>query len=605
MPQFAEKVEDQLAKIVIDNEYQTSMMNQDYDFGDYETYLDLFDSERPEKEYDWMSDISIPEFPSHILTQSSIDVGQYFQTRDFVEVYVQESTPEAIASADAEKELQNRTLNRRDLYHYQKFVRAKVINHLLGYVPLECWWEQEIQQDVDERTGEVVEHVLKDQFNYQVLDPRNVFTSPEYCYSYQQKEYVIVRDEATLWKLFEEQEQNDYFNLDYVRESVKGEGTEQTDTHTKTVADTEAKSYPKNLMGTRFDRFKRYGKFWVAEDGSPGIDENGEVVDGAVLEEVVMTFVKCGSKKFLIGFYQTPFIDAMGNPYRPIIRGLCYIHPSKDVGAGDGKYGRELQRGIDDTFNVGNDRTMLATLPTLKGKKYVTEDTESVYIEPGHLMELENPTDVEELIIGDNIQGSMLQLQVLMNKMQQVHSIFPTTMGDMPGKASTTATAIAGADARTNQRSNYKSMTFEYTALTELYWMICQMTYAFAKQETAYKLMGDKMWNFDPAMSYFYKPLSASIETEYAKGEKIKLWISILGYIVNLGHPDAPMLVNYILMQITKLMGDEYEVVFGALLNPNQPLQQGRDTQAQALGGGPSNQTGVPQSQMEVAARGV
>ena len=606
MPKFDENVENHLAKIVIDNEYQTSFANHEHDFSDYETYLDLFDSERPEKEYDWMSDISIPEFPSHILTQSSIDVGQYFQTRDFVEVYVQEGGQEAGAAADAEQELQNRTLNQKDIYHYQKFVRAKTINHLLGHVDIECWWEQDIEYDVDESTGEeVAVGVNRDRFNYQVLDPRNVFTSPEYTYSLQQKEYVILRDEVTLWNLYEEKDQNDYFNLDFIRDNVSGDSTEQTETHKNTVEDVESLNRPANLMGARFDRFKRYGKFWIMDDGSPGIDGNGEVLEGAMLDECVMTFVKYAGTKYMIGFYRTPFISTEGTPYRPLIRGLCYIHPSRDGGVGDGKYAREVQKAIDDTFNVSNDRTMLATLPTLKGKKYVTEDTDSIYIEPGHIMELENTDDVQELLIQSDTSGAMMQLQVLFNKMQQVTSIFPTTMGDVPSESTTTATAVAGAEARTNQRTNYKSMTFEYTALTELYWMISQMTYAFAKEETAWKLMGEKMYNFDPTLNYFYKPLSQSIETEHAKGEKIRLWTTILGYIVNLGHPDAPMLVNFILLKIAGLMGDEYETMFTALLNPNKPLQQGKDTETQALGGGASNERGIPQSQTEIAARGV
>ena len=133
---------DIVAKIVVDHEYTIAEQNQTSDFNDFESYIDMFDAERTEKEYYWMSDIFLPEFPSHMLTQSAMDVAQYFQTRDFVECFVMENGIEALAAADANEECINRTLNRRKLYFYHKYVRAKNICNMAGQVYLKCWWEQ-------------------------------------------------------------------------------------------------------------------------------------------------------------------------------------------------------------------------------------------------------------------------------------------------------------------------------------------------------------------------------------------------------------------------------------------------------------------------------
>ena len=299
MPQFDKNVEKRLIGIVLDNEVTTAETNQSEEWGDYEAYLDLFDAERPDKEYDWMSDISLPEFATHMLTQSSIDVEQYFQTRDFVEVYVQDESDEAISASEAEQELQNRTLNRRDLFHYQKYVRAKNINHLNGHVDFKCWWEQEIDYDYDEETGEETEIIKKDGFNYQVLDPRNVLTSAEYAYSLRDKEWTIIRDEVLMWQLGDEAEQKGYFGLEGLELAMSGDETLKTETHIKTVESDKGttQSHAKNLTGVRLDRYERYGKYWVMEDGSPGIDEYGEVIDGAMFDEMIMTFVKAGWHK--------------------------------------------------------------------------------------------------------------------------------------------------------------------------------------------------------------------------------------------------------------------------------------------------------------------
>ena len=148
--------------------------------------------------------------------------------------------------------------------------------------------------------------------------------------------------------------------------------------------------------------------------------------------------------------------------------------------------------------------------------------TTEVYIEPGHKIPLENPRDdLEELVISDNIIGSAQMMDLLMSKMQQVDSIHPPAMG-ATGPASTTATAVAGAEQHTDIRSNYKALTFENTFLIELYWMILNMTWTFAHPSTGEKLMGDKVVDFHPEKEYYYKPLSQSIEPEHSKVNKIQ-----------------------------------------------------------------------------------
>lgn len=98
-----------LADQIIKGEVEVAKENLDPDNADFENYVSLLDAERHDKEYDWMSDIRIPEFASHFLTQSSVDVAQYFQTRDFVEVYLEDEGEQALANSEASRELLNRT----------------------------------------------------------------------------------------------------------------------------------------------------------------------------------------------------------------------------------------------------------------------------------------------------------------------------------------------------------------------------------------------------------------------------------------------------------------------------------------------------------------
>ena len=308
-------------------EVLTSESNQEDNDNDFESYLGIIDGVRDEKTYEWQSDIRIPEFMSHFLTQAGLDVRQYFSTRDFVEVKINDKSPQAKSSADADKELINRTLNKRDLRYYQKYVRARGINNLIGKVYFKCWWEQEFedqqtgttfeqeQLDVDingapiefdfqqpaTRNNEVplIEPVaVVDRFNFDVWDQRNVFTSNEYVYNLQDKEWITFRSEATLSKLEQDAETNEYFNLDKI-----GKAPEITDTklesYEKGNSRTSNTKQPANSNAQKpYDIFERYGKSWMVEKKGKleiGIGENGEVLPKATYEEMIITIVKSES----------------------------------------------------------------------------------------------------------------------------------------------------------------------------------------------------------------------------------------------------------------------------------------------------------------------
>jgi len=629
---ISENIEKQLAEHIIYNEFKTAKANKTTENQEFESVIDLLDSVRESKQYEWMSDIRIPEFISHVLTQASLDAEQYFQTRDFVEVYVEDESPEAVASAEATKELLNRTLNQRHLYHYAKYMRAKIINNTAGRVYARCWWEQKTKKevigyDLVESEGEFVEKpveetkVLIDRFNYDVIDPRNVFTDNKYCYSLQQKDWIFIRSEKTYEQLLTDQQEMGYINLDRVKELLK-KSTAETTTSKETYNDGYGVSQTKQTKEERpvnkyFDVVERYGKYWCVtvekgEDGEPlvvkpGLDENGLPVEHAELFETIITFAVKDDKAVLIRFQKTPYIDMYGEPYRPLLRGLCYIHPTYDGGLGDGKYVKELQLAIDDTFNISNDRVMLATFPVLKTKRYEAEENPEIYIEPGHKIPLENPKeDLAELQIDSDIGGALNQMALLIKQMEKVDAIFPGTQGDVPGLASTTATAVAGAEQKSNTRANYKSMTFENTFLTDLYWMIQQMAWAFAKPETGEKLMGQKVMDFNPELTYFYKPVSQAIESEQSKRNKIQMWSQLFGQVLNLQHPDTVKILNYILSKMFTYMGDEFVSFGNTLLNPEIPVtQQGQGVPPEkGQQEVPTNQTGLPQSALEVGARG-
>lgn len=630
--------ERQLITQIIDRELVAAQSNTQSKVNDFELSIDLLECERTERNADWMSDIFLPEFPSQMLTQSSIEANQYFQTRDFVEVYLEDEDAKAIASADANRELINRTLNQRHLRFFQKFMRANITKNIGGEVYLRCGWERKYKnqnmkvtrmipsetedvygnaiidrniqqpamvQDVSIESRAVIDY---DRFNFDIIDRRHVFTDNTYCYSLQEKPWIIIRAEKTLDQLYAEADQEGYTDLEALKE-VKPQTETKTSEESYNKDRKEMKVEQKGNMP--FDVYHRYGKTWALvrsydDWGNPleidiGIDDDGNPMEKAELVESIVSIVVSGSARHIIRFIALPFIDAFGNPYRNIIRGQCYIHPTKDEGLGDGKFCRELQVGMNDTFNISNDRVMLATLPTMKGRKYAIEDNPSVYFEPGHTINLENTDDLVEFQISDNIEGALSQIALLKQSMSGVTSIFPPDLGSLPELASTTATAVAGAQQSKNMRANYRSLTNEHTFLNELYWMITQMTWQFATEETAYRLMGNKAPNFDPTAEFTYKPLSQSIESEYSKANKVKELIQLSGLVTPIAavNPKGVPLLNFMLAKIFTYYGDEYATFGKFLLDENAPISPPQGQPGKTTGMAVSNQNGMPMSAME------
>jgi hypothetical protein len=141
--------------------------------------------------------------------------------------------------------------------------------------------------------------------------------------------------------------------------------------------------------------------------------------------------------------------------------------------------------------------------------------------------------------------------------------------------------------------------------LTELYWIILQMTGKFAHPKTGDQLMGEKLYDFDPNADYYYKPVTSAIEPEASKFQTRKDTTTMFGYTAQIPNPNTPKVLNQLLKIFYETFGDKYEGL-GAMFDeraPPMPPTQGGMIEA----GGPqpaSNQSNLPMSAMEQQTRG-
>jgi len=628
------------------DEYTVFGTNHKAEMEDYESNLDIVACRRSEKDYDWMSDLFIPEAPSIFLTEDSQDATQYFASRDFVDVYLEGTSDKDVLACKAAKKLINKMLNNKRIYHFHKYMQAVGIIRLAGYCYVMCWWDQKVEKkqvDVkryaisqeDPETGMLMTHIQADpvydetiyydHFNWQPIDPRNVFTDNTYCYSAQQERAIIIRSEKSYMDLKAVEEDNGYFNLDKLLEI---EPPNETDTSQETYNKDE--KYQKTRKTYAFDVLERYGKQWAIvkerdDFGNPttiepGFDDGGQPLKDAEYILTRQAMVYKGGTKICIRFQAESLRDGAGQPYMPIIRGLCYVHQAKKNGMSDAMYLRELQVAQNDFVNMACDRSKISGFPVFMGSVEESDNMEEIYIEPEHFIPLRDPANFRELSIKDDSRHQLEMYQLCKNVGQQVTSVYPNTMGDV-GAASVTATAVAGADMRSNVRNNYKSLTKEYTLLNELYWQILQMAWQFMHIKTAKQIFEpEEMQAFSAVGDYTYQPVTSSIEQAHSKQKKIMAYDQNIGRLSGLvkSFPGLMKLIIMMEKEILNLQGAEYrsyENVLNELMNAKpvpeeggvpggeQPIQAGQPTDMQPEM--TSNQNNVPVQAPESYARNI
>jgi hypothetical protein len=613
-------VEDVIVKQIY-SEYTIGNDNNTQDNIDFEAALDMFDNVRTERDYDWQSNIPIPEFLNAIQGQTADDVNAYFARKEFVSVNVQSKEPEHIAAADSAKDMIDRTLSKTDLNFFQKYIRISQTKNICGRSYIRCWWEQDIKkikipikhltilEDVDingqpktdpsqqsgtieETVDEEFNEVIRDRFAFDVVDPRNIVYSGEFEYNLRNKNWITLRFESTLHELKRNSETMGYMNLDKL-EGIKLSGETEvkiktTDWDSRGTAKRDPDVTPvKNLMilerwGMDYAIVKKRDVNGHASEIEYGYDERGEPLENAELVHLVQNVAVLNgesSEQILIRYELNPYKDNYGNPYIPLVRGLCYIHPTKDRGFGDDVGYRGLQKAINDTFNANNDNTLMGMLKIIKQPEGFDEDEMPLRIEPMAVW----PANTEVVDFASNTVPAMNQLQMLTSKFNETNA----RDSGVPVLSSAAATTVARAEKQVNVRSQYKNLVFEHTMMGNLYWMIIMMSSQFMLAETAITMLGqESALAFNSDLDYHYKPISESIETDSTSGAKIDRLNTALGYVMNSQNAKAPAVANGILKKIFKLMGKEEEEITGELFDESEPLGGPLDGVTQQGGGG-------------------
>ena len=653
-----QKEQDAIVKVMTD-EMMVSQKNLNKKIEEFEEYYDMIHCVRNYKPNEWESDIYLPEFVSRLLLQVGAFVEQYFSSRDLVEPWAQSSDPQDIFEGEATKLLLNTILNDSDAHYYQKLVRLLMFTFTHGYGIVKGGYVQTVEETIEdfdihtdmeydgngnpmatdgaafedpytqtpsevEREEPIITRVIKeDRPTFDIFPTTAVKMSPEYAYCLNDKEYVSFEVKKNLDELKAEAKDQGYFNLHLLDKSTLD--TEQYDEKTQNPRGDKHENPDKIVKD--FVLEERWGKFPLVvnmrdEKGRPidwsvGIDASGVKKKGATSEETIITWVREGRGngiKKLIGFRASP------HSKRPMVRFLCYVDPLDDDGFGDGELAIDLQTATNDFYNLSNYRERLSVTPAWKAKKFKGIPN-NVRIDPERAIMIDGELDDLELIkVESNLSGTSVHMGLLTGGMDYAMATNPAQMGQSLDRRET-ATIGAIMNQGANTRANLKLSNLENIGFIQFYDMILNLVNDFMAPETLMNILGPELLQYyNPNRKDKFKPVSQGLETDSSKQAKLSGWMQLLQVVQGSQNPKAPMLLNFIIKEVAKLMGKEYEQINQFLLDEDpmnnmmyqmalaqggQP-QQGGGQQPQDLpkeGGGPQNEQGLPQSPEEMMVR--
>jgi hypothetical protein len=188
---------------------------------------------------------------------------------DYVEIAGDSDDPKDVAEGKASKKLLNTILNDPETYYFSKLVRAMMITFVQRSCVVKGDYRQNVtkelshyetisEHDVDPVTGQMMaedgmvyadpiaqkprfvqrqeprftDKVLEDGPIFDVYPNQNVYMSPEYCYSLNDKEYIFFEAEKTYDQILKDAPRMGYFNLDLLKK-IEPEGPRGENTYNK------------------------------------------------------------------------------------------------------------------------------------------------------------------------------------------------------------------------------------------------------------------------------------------------------------------------------------------------------------------------------------
>ena len=399
-----------------------------------------------------------------------------------------------------------------------------------------------------------------------------------------------------------------YFNLGEINPNQNTTDSKLRQDHSQTTGVDRMETPPDSDIYADVEIYERVGKFPVYKNKTRKIDgktikmpcfDRDEIYssDDVEMRWMVATFAKNEENNVLIRFEpsryeEINYIDMHLYLDAERWQSVGMIEPSKDI-----------LTAMNDNINAAFDEIWQNLFTPVVVDKYRLWDWDTMQYAPGQKWLVGgDPNTALAWRQPTNITQDAWQKHLLLdNEVQLMSAITPPFQGMGKEKAATTNVLNAQMSAG---KLDFLVRMIEYTGLIPSAQMNVRFAKKFAHRMTFQMILGEPFEYGDYEEIYRYVPAAASVKLEYQKEQEILQDTQLMQVIANIPNPGVPKIINMLLQNIFR---NRNWPEAAALLDESfyEPTSDAGNMQMldRMLGGAPSNQNQLPMTTPEKSVR--
>jgi len=395
----------------------------------------------------------------------------------------------------------------------------------------------------------------------------------------------------------------DYINLDMLNRDVAPESLSQSQDHSQNKSKDGLEAPPESDIYADVEIYERQGSFLIykkKQDGDwiPCLNKADIGDKDVITKQMIVTVAKTGGVPILIRFEENPYeqmtyIDLHIYFDEERWQSMGMVEPFKDI-----------QTALNDNINAMFDEIWKNLMPPVVVNKFALWDWDTMQYAPQQRWLVGgNPTDAFLPMPASNISRDPWAKHSLLDaEIQLTSAITPPMQGTGKEKTATLATLNAQ---YSMGKLDFLIKMIEQTALIPSAQMDVIFAKKFAHPLTFQTIIGSPFVFGDWEDIYRYQPCATAVKLEAQKEVEIQQDLQLMQIVAPMQNPNVPKIMNALWGNIlrNRNMPKEAAMFDEEYFEPNSEAGQIQMMRKRLQGNTPSNQSGVPMGQEQAGAR--
>ena len=394
----------------------------------------------------------------------------------------------------------------------------------------------------------------------------------------------------------------DYFNLDKIIEQTPVETTMNQD-HASMLKKDRMENPPEQEFYKEVEVFERQGVLAVKREGDEwvpvlNLDEAYKEDSDVQFKHWIFTWAN-NDNPVLIRFEENTYGEINVNDLH------FYFDPERQQGMGMVEPFKDVASAMMDNINAMFDEINKNLMPPTIFNKFAVFDWDSIQHAPGQKWLMQgNPNESVMMPRPTDITRDAWQRHALFDsEIKLTSSVMPAVQG--ADQAETATQGVLNAQFSTG-KLDFLLWMIEQTYLTPDAQMTIRFAQKFAHPMTFISLLGEA-FKFDQFHEeYKFRPVASSVKLEQQKEVEIKEDMQLIQMLSSMQNPNTAKMINYFMANILRNRGvpQMAEMLDEKYFEPQS--EEGKTAMVMnSIGAGtPSNEQGIPMSDVERGARG-